>query len=169
MTRKALIRLVLTLITMFMSEGYGIAQITKDVFVLNVNGNRTTEQILSVSNFIYTDLRINDQDLPMRPYQGSREIVLISMSDSFTYQDALIKLNKLGLEQPVYEDALFFGEQYPEKPFKFSVMFPHEPISGPNGRLDVMSLLCDVGGRLYALNRTNTVWDSETLVAGVRK
>ncbi len=169
MAKKELIRLALVLITVFTIEGYGVAQTTNEVFIINVNGNRTTEQILSVSNFIYTDFRINNQDLPMRPQQGSREIVLISMSDSFTYQDALIKLNKLGLEQPVYEDALFFGEQYPEKSFKFSVMFPHEPISGPNGRLDIMSLICDVGGRLYALYQTDTVWDSETLIIGVRK
>ena len=157
------------LIDQFVQSLIVAVKMVKNIFPINIGGNRTTEQVVAAGNYSYSNSWITSKNFPMRPRQGKREVILVDMPGDFTLVDALAKLTELGLEQPVYEDGLFFGEQHPEKQREAPIMFPHEPVPDSDGYLSVVFLWSSGGGRRLALSLTGSRWFSNVRVAGVRK
>ena len=129
---------------------------------------------------------ITSQLFPWWRRQGKRTIELVDMIEhgfpsSFSLEDSLNVLRKLGLERPVYEDSLLTVEQQPEKQEKSSIMFPlsarwwrikrYGPygLVGVDGYLRAFYLWCYDGDRKLILIRSGLRWYSSVRVAGVRK
>ncbi len=158
----------------FVAELVALAKAASNIFRISIGGNRTTEQVVAAGNYNYTNPWINSKNFPWLRRSGKRTVELVDMaqhgfSSTYLFADSLAILEKLGLERPVYEDGLLFGEQHPEKQRERSIMFPHEPVLDADGYPDVVCLWGIAGGRLLLLGRSGHRWDSDTLVAGVRK
>lgn len=158
----------------FVAELVALAKAASNIFRINVGGNRTTEQVVAAGNYQYVNPWINSQNFPWRRRQGKRTVELVDMAEhgfpsTYSFADSLTVLQKLGLDRPVYEDGLLFGEQHPEKQREHSIMFPHEPVTDADGIPDVVFLWCDGGNRELDLDWTSHRWDSDVRVAGVRK
>lgn len=149
-------------------------QVAKNLFLISIGGNRTTEQVVAAGNYQYANSWINSNNFPWRRRQGKRTIELVDMAQhgfksTYSLDDAMAVLQKLGLDRPVYEDGLLFGEQHPEKQRERSIMFPHVPVLDASGHSVVIYLWSLAGNRELNLFWTDYRWLSDTLVAGVRK
>ena len=144
-----------------------------NIFRIKVGGNRTTEKVVAAGNYSWSNPNITSQLFPWRRRQGKRTIELVDMIEhgfpsSYSLDDSLAVLQKLGLDRPVYEDGLLTGEQQPEKQRERPIMFPHELVD-VDGRPDVVYFWCNVGGRELSLHLAGDGWLSDVRVAGVRK
>jgi len=144
-----------------------------NIFRINVGGNRTTKKVVLAGNYRWSNPNINSQLFPWRRRQGKRTIELVDMNEhgftsGYSLDDALTVLAKLGLERPVYEDGMLFGEQHPNKQLERSIIFPHEPLV-VDGHPRVVYLWGCIDDRELNLYWTDGWWGSGCLVAGVRK
>jgi len=158
----------------FVADLVAISRMASNFFLLNIGGNRTTEQVVAAGKYQYANTWINSKNFPWRRRQGKNMIELVDMTQhgfpsSYSFSDVLAVLQKLGLNRPVYEDGLLFGEQHPEKQRERSIMFPHEPGLGAGGCPDVVCLWGGDGRRELFLGWSGFRWCSIALVAGVRK
>ncbi|OGM95309.1 hypothetical protein A2524_04540 [Candidatus Wolfebacteria bacterium RIFOXYD12_FULL_48_21] len=101
-------------------------------FRINTAGNRTTEEVVAAGNYDWTNDRVNGENFPMRPMpEGPRKIVYLEFEvNPYLEEKVLVEAQRQGLERPLYEDVLFFGEQYPEEQRKGPIAFLHEPWHG---------------------------------------
>ena len=158
----------------FVAELVALARVASNIFRINIGGNRTTEQVVTAGNYQSANSWINSKNFPWRRRQGKRTVELVDMAQygfpsSYSFADSLAVLQKLGLDRPVYEDGLLFGEQHPEKQREHSIMFPHEPVSGTDGIPRVVYLWSHGGDRRLRLGWASSRWNSIVRVAGVRK
>ena len=129
------------------------------VFRLKSNENCTTEKMIIAGNYDYVNRNVNGKNFPMRPrLAGTRIIEMIKFNHESTSEDVIAEAKRRGLERPTYEDALNFGEQFPEKQKKQSLPFLHEPWRGPGGRRDVIVLDGGPSGRGLSLGWFGGKW-----------
>jgi len=157
----------------FVADLVALAKAASNILQIKVGGNRTTEQVVAAGNYSWSNSNITSRLFPWRRRSGKRTIELVDMvqhgfSSIFSFDDALVVLDKLGLDRPVYEDGLLTGEHHPEKQRERSIMFPHEPIV-LDGCPCVVCLWGSAGGRRLDLSWAGDRWGSGVLVAGVRK
>lgn len=155
-----------------------LGQAVRDIFVLITAGRKKTSEVVAAGRYDYANPAINDQNFPWRPFcQRTRQVQLVDMRkhgfpSSYSFEDACAVLAKpeVDLNRPQYEDALFFGEQFPEKYRERPIMFPHEPWLDPDrDRRRVAVLYGGAVCRGLDLLCADDGWDSCCLVAGVRK
>jgi len=126
-------------------------QQVNNVLRIMTGGTRTTEEVVAAGNYGWMNAMVNGDNFPMRPMpEGPREIVFLEFDHNSGSEEVLAEAQRQGLERPVYEDALFFGEQHPEEQRKDPIVFLHEPWRDPLGNLRVLVLDCD--GRFRSLN-----------------
>jgi len=135
----------------------------ENIFQLAVDGNRTTEEMVEAGKYVWVHSQIDSENFPARPRPaGQRIIELIGFDYDPPYDPTyvvLAKAKKRGLERPVYEDALDFGEQFPEKQTKKLIVFLHEPLADLCGNnKEVMVLGNDSKGRYLSLRCFNDYW-----------
>lgn len=157
----------------FVAELVALVKAASNVLRISVGGNWTTEQVVKDGNYSYANPNITSRLFPWRRRSGKRTIELVDMTahgfpSTYSDDDALAVLDKLGLDRPVYEDGLLTGKQYPDKQKERPIMFPHEPVVVDGGS-DVVYLWGYAGSRKLSLGRTVIRWYSSVLVAGVRK
>lgn len=96
---------------------------------------------------------------PVRPVgRGAREITLVESDRDVTAPEVLAEAARLGLERPVYEDALYFGATYPDAQRDGPIVFLHEPWFGYFGRWDVICLWDNAGRREIGLEGFDDRW-----------
>ena len=143
----------------------------KNIFRLTKIGDgRTTEELVLAGNYNYTNHNINSRNFPVRRTTSvSREIVLLEFDREISSEEAIVEAANHGLEQPVYEDALYCGVEHPEVQRERPVVFLHEPCRYPYGPLDVLSLWGYAGDRGLDLLSFGNRWLREYRFAFVRK
>jgi hypothetical protein len=99
---------------------------------------------------------------------GLRDIVLVDFGREITSAEALARAAHLGLGQPVYEDALYFGIQHPEVQTDRPMAFLHDPWVGFFGRRDVLCLWTNAGRRELGLEGFDERWSVAYRFAFVR-
>ena len=87
-----------------------------------------------------------------------REVVLLEFARGVTSEEVVAEATRLGLERPMYEDALAFGAAYPAVQVERPVVFLHDPWFGFFGRRDVISLWCNAGRRELGLEGFDGPW-----------
>ena len=144
-------------------------QQVKNVFRIMTGGTRTTEEVVAAGNYNWKNDLVNGKNFPMRPMpEGPREIVFLEFDHDPGSEEVLAEAQRQGLERPLYEDALFFGEQHPEEQRNAPIVFLHKPWQCPHGLLRVLVLDCDDGNRLI-LNYFDGSWRQRCRFAFVRK
>jgi hypothetical protein len=141
----------------------------KNFFQLVISGNRTTEEVVKAGKYNWSNDDVNSQNFPMRSERGHGKIEIIDFGREITSEEALVEAKKLGLERPDYEDALFFGEQFPEKQRERPIVFLHEPWQNPHRILHVLVLLGDSLRRKLDLVWFDDGWHRGCVFAFARK
>jgi hypothetical protein len=103
---------------------------------------------------------VTSDNFPARHASGPRlrEIVLVDFGREIFTAEAVAQAAHLGLEQPVYEDALYFGIQHPEVQTERPIVFLHDPWFGYFGRRDVLCLWTNAGRRELGLEGFDDCW-----------
>lgn len=141
----------------------------KNVFQLAIGGNRTTEEVVAAGKYDWSSDHVSSQNFPMREGRGHSMIEIIDFGREVTSEEALAEAKKRGLERPDYEDALFFGEQFPEKQRERPVVFLHEPWLHPDRDLDVFVLRGRSVKRRLSLSWFDASWSRACVFAFARK
>jgi len=146
-------------------------QQAKNIFRLAIGKKRTTKEAVKAGNYDYANDNINNRNFPMRPRPvGEREIILLEFDYDPSSEQAIAEAEKQGLIRPDHEDALDFGEQFPEKQREHPIVFLHEPWQGPDGGLGVMVLGRSVSSeRSLSLSGFRSGWGRHCRFAFVRK
>jgi hypothetical protein len=133
-------------------------------------GDQSTEELVEAGNYGYAHSCVNSENFPARQFRGKRlrEIVLLEFDHDVTSEGAITEAVRLGFERPVYEDALWFGMEYPHVQRERSVVFLHEPWFGFFGRRDVLCLWSNAGRRELGLEDFDGSWSRNYGFAFVR-
>jgi hypothetical protein len=121
---------------------------------------RSTEELVAAGTYGYAHSCVSSENFPARHSGGRRvrEIMLLEFDHTVTSDDVLTEAARLGLERPMYEDALYFGIEYPEVQRERPVVFLHEPWFGFFGRRDVLCLWSNAGRRELGLEGFDDPW-----------
>jgi hypothetical protein len=108
----------------------------------------------------YAHSCVVSENFPARRFEAGavREIVLLEFDQPVTSDEALREAARLGLERPMYEDALYFGIDHPDVQRARPVVFLHEPWVGFFGRRDVLCLWENAGRRELGLEGFDDRW-----------
>ncbi len=105
-----------------------VEQRAKNIFRLMVGENRTTEEVVKAGKYDWVNNYVTGRNFPMRSRAGGKvTIELVDFGRDISSEEAIKKARRRGFERPSYEDALFFGEQFPEKQRERPIIFLHEP------------------------------------------
>jgi hypothetical protein len=148
----------------------GAVRVTDGYWITTADG-RSTEELVEAGNYAYAHSCVTSDNFPARAFGGrrAREIVLVEFDDDLTSEEATAAAGQLGLERPMYEDALYFGIEYPDVQRERPVVFLHDPWVGFFGRRDVLCLWSNVGRRELGLEGFDDRWTTKHRFAFVRK
>jgi hypothetical protein len=137
--------------------------------VIRAGDGRTTEALVAAGGYGYAHSCLTSEVFPVRfRVQVEREIALLGFEREITAPEAIAEAARLGLERPVYEDALYFGATYPDAQRDGSIVFLHEPWFGYFGRWDVICLWDNAGRREIGLEGFEERWPPGHRFAFVR-
>jgi hypothetical protein len=131
-----------------------------DGYRITTGDGRSTEDLVEAGRYAYAHSCVTSANFPARRFGGvrRREIVLLEFEHDVTSEDAIAEAARLGLERPTYEDALYFGAEYPEVQRERPVVFLHDPWFGFFGRRDVLSLWTNADRRELGLEGFDDPW-----------
>ena len=126
---------------------------------------------MEAGNYAYAHSCVISENFPARSFGGprTRQIVLLEFDHDVTADEATKAASKLGLERPKYEDALYFGNTFPDVQRERPVVFLHDPWYGYFGRRDVLLLWSNVGSRELGLEGFDDPLSRNYWFAFVRK
>ena len=118
--------------------------------------------MVQAGNYAYAHSCVTSENFPARHSDGPRlrEIVLVDFGREITSAEALTQAAELGLGKPDYEDALYFGIEYPEVQRERPIVFLHDPWVGFFGRRDVLCLWSNAGHRELGLEGFDDCWSA---------
>ncbi len=125
---------------------------------------------MAAAKYGYCHSQVISDNFPARPFRGKtvREIVLLSFDHAVSSKEATAEAAKQGLERPFYEDALYFGIDYPDVQLEGPVAFLHDPWLGNHGRRDAICLWNNAGRRELGLEGFDDLWPPNYRLAFVR-
>lgn len=103
---------------------------------ITVGDGRSTEELVEAGKYGYAHSQVVTENFPARQFGGNRvwEVVLLSFDRDVSSEEATQEVAGLGLERPHYEDALYFGIEFPDAQLEGPVAFLHDPWFGWYGR-----------------------------------
>jgi hypothetical protein len=131
---------------------------------------RSTEELVAAGKYGYAHSCLMSENFPARHFEGQRvrEIILLEFDRDVTSAEAIAEAAAVGLERPMYEDALYFGIEHPDVQRDRPVVFLHDPWSGYFGRRDVLCLWSNAGRRELGLEGFDERWSTNYRFAFVR-
>lgn len=141
-----------------------------DIYPINAGDGRSTEELVEAGNYGYAHSQAVSANFPARQFglNRVREIVLLSFGRQVTTEEAINEAAGMGLERPMYEDALYFGIQHPDVQLEGPVAFLHEPWEGFYGRRDCFCLWSNSGRRELGLEGFDDPWSPDYRFGFVR-
>ncbi|MDA0262530.1 MAG: hypothetical protein O3A93_12940 [Chloroflexi bacterium] len=144
-------------------------------YSVTLGDGRSTEELVAAARYGYCHSQVISENFPNRPFERlhakggmKREIVLLSFDRPISSEDATAAAAQQGLERPYYEDALYFGIEYPEVQLEGPVAFLHDPWLGNHGRRDAICLWNNAGRRELGLEGFDDLWPADYRLAFVR-
>ena len=140
------------------------------VYPIAADDDRPTEALVEAGGYGYAHSCVTSENFPARPLarRGPREVVLLAFDGDVDASTALAAAAGLGLEPPLYEDALLFGIAHPGVQLEAPVVFLHDPWFGFFGRRDVLSLWNNAGRRELGLDGFDDRWPPPCRFAFIR-
>lgn len=140
------------------------------IFAIKHGGTSKTSELVNRGKYDWINEWITDDHFPIQPHESvDRTIKLVEFDHDPSSKDIIEEFGRLGLKCPTYEDALQFGVEYPDEQCKHSIVFLHEPVLDPDGRLGVLALHMGVRRRGLGLYWFDVRWGRQCVFAGVRK
>jgi hypothetical protein len=148
----------------------GAGEVATHTYRVSAGDGRSTEQLVQAGNYGYAHSCVTSDNFPARRFgaERTREVVLLQLGRAVTSEEAIAEARQLGLERPVYEDALYFGIEYPDAQREGPVVFLHDPWFGFFGRRDVLCLWSNAGRRELGLEGFDDLWSRAYRFAFVR-
>lgn len=142
-----------------------------DSYRITTGDGRSTEELVQAGSYGYAHSCVTSENFPARHFGGrrAREIVLLEFDHDVTSEEAIAQAVQLGLERPMYEDALYFGMAYPDVQRERPVVFLHDPWFGFSGRRDVLCLWSNASRRELGLEGFDDPWSRNYRFAFVRR
>jgi len=140
------------------------------IYSITIGDGRSTEELVAAANYGYCHSQVISGNFPARLFNGKmmREIVLLNFDHPVLSEEATAEAAKQGLERPFYEDALYFGIDFPEVQLEGPVAFLHDPWLGNHGRRDAICLWSNAGRRELGLEGFDDLWAPNYRLAFVR-
>lgn len=87
------------------------------VYRITTGDGRSTEELVEAGNYGYAHSCATSENFPARQLakRPVREIVFLEFDRDVTSVEAIAGAGRHGLEQPMYEDALYFGAEHPDR------------------------------------------------------
>lgn len=138
---------------------------------ITTGDGRSTEELVEAGNYAYAHSCVTSENFPARQLAGrrAREIVLLEFDRDVTSEEAIAEAVQHDLERPIYEDALYFGIEYPDVQRERPVVFLHDPWFGFFGRRDVLCLWNNAGRQELGLEGFDDPWSRNYRFAFVRR
>lgn len=138
-------------------------------FLITLRGE-SASSLVKQGGYDWVNGSITDERFPIQKHASlNRKIELFGFDHEPTDDEVLQELRRRNLKRPIYEDALYFGIEYPEEQRKHPIVFLHKPVRVPRGGLDVLVLCERAGRRELDLYWFNLGWPRYCVFAGVRK
>lgn len=140
------------------------------IYRITIGDGRSTEQLVEAGQYGYAHSCVTSENFRVRQVGGThvREVMLVEFDREVTSDEALADAARLRLERPTYEDALYFGIEYPDVQRDGPVVFLHDPWFGYFGRRDVVCLWSNAGRRELGLEDFDGRWSVSYRFAFVR-
>lgn len=137
---------------------------------ITTGDGRSTEELVTAGGYGYVHSCMTSENFPARHFGGlqTREIVLLEFDHEVTSEAVIAGALRLGLERPMYEDALYFGIAHPDVQRACPVVFLHDPWFGFFGRRDVVCLWSNADRRELGLEGFDDRWSPSYRFAFVR-
>jgi hypothetical protein len=143
-----------------------LIQREKNTFYLKPSRHQTTEDAIKAGKYDKVNEFINSQNFPLRFQTAKkRKIEFLEFNFDPTSDQVISEAHRRGLKRPCYEDALDFGEQYPDIQRDHPIAFLHVPWQDQYGGLAVMVLYGDNKERGIGLNYFHIRWFQSYLFA----
>jgi hypothetical protein len=140
------------------------------IFTITLGGTSKISELVKRGNYDWFNEWITDDHFPTQPHAPvGRTIKLVEFDHDPSSEEIIQEFRRLGLKRPTYEDALQFGVEHPGEQCKHSIVFLHEPVLDPDGRLGVLALHMGVRRRGLGLYWFDVRWGRQCVLAGVRK
>lgn len=134
----------------------------KGSYRITIGDGRSTDELVEAGKYGYAHSCVTSENFPARHFGEPRlrEIVLLEFDHDVTSEEAIAEAALLGLERPMYEDALYFGIAYPEVSRDRPLVFLHDPWFGFFGRRDILCLWSNAGRRELGLEGFDARWSA---------
>ncbi len=131
-----------------------LVQAATAVFTFVIGDKRSAKELLAAGKYDwvgdYARQFVEGKKFRLADKPEEVDMVLVEFNHDPTSDEVLAEFARQGLERPTEEDALRFGEKYPDEQKKYPIVFLHEPWRGSHGGLDVLVLRWgDRGRKLY--------------------
>ena len=138
-------------------------------FTLNINGDRTMDQMVQAGAYDGAHSFINQQNFPLEqhaPFDVAVE--LVDLERIAFCEDAIEALAKRQLRRPTCEEAVYFGAQHPDAQRHRPIVWPHEPFQHKDGSRRLLVHFGGIGYRSLDLY-LDSAWGAYCLFAGVHQ
>jgi len=144
---------------------------TSEGYPITVGDGRSTDELVAAGGYDYAHSCVTSENFPARHAGGPRrrEIVLLRFDREVATEEVVAAAVSVGLERPVYEDALYFGIQHSEVQREGPIVFLHDPWIGFFGRRDVVCLWENADRRELGLEGFDERWSAAYRFAFVRR
>lgn len=126
-----------------------LVQAAAAVFTFAVGDKRSAKELLAAGSYDwvgdYARQFVEGKKFRLAGKAEEVDMVLVEFDHDPTSEEVIAEFARQGLERPTEEDALRFGEKYPDEQKKYPIVFLHEPWQDPDGDLSVLVL--SFGGR----------------------
>lgn len=145
-------------------------RVAAQTFSLLVEGNRKTSELIVLGKYDWFNDLITDERLPIAPHTPVRRMIeYVTLDHDPDSEEVLAEFARRGFERPTYEDALYFGIQYPDEQRKAFLVWLHEPVQGPEGSRHVLVSYESDRGRSLDLYWFDRRWYRFCVFPAVRK
>ncbi len=97
-------------------------------YTIRTDKKRRTSQIISAGHYGKVNPWVNEKNFPMKNLvNGERKISVLKPETEQTTSEILTLGKRSRLVRPVTDDALLFGEQFPNEQLQGGIVFLHEP------------------------------------------
>ncbi len=104
------------------------------IFSLSVEGKHTVSKLIVLGRYDWANDGIIDERFPIVVHEPmNRTIEYVTFDHDLDSEEVLVEFARHGLKCPTYEDAFYFGIQYPEEQRKHPIVWLHEPVQDPQG------------------------------------
>ena len=114
-----------------------LVQAATAVFTFAAGDKRSAKELLAAGKYDwvgdYARQFVEGKKFRLADKPEEVDMVLVEFGHDPTSDEVLAEFARQGLERPTEEDALRFGEKYPDEQKKYPIVFLHEPWQDPHG------------------------------------